>query len=395
MTLAPPVPSAPGPATSRDARRIALDDARFRLFGLVRDIRVEAQHLNRVLAPVRAALLLTDEKARASELKAALDDVSRVLADSRRDVGDRLEGLHQLVDEYPQVYHQSGDAVAQIENQWAEIENALTWTRQPAAADLPRRLKVVDAGIPVIEWQAALLTIPERVTEHLQSKPVGGQVHFHEAFRDEIDDEAQRVEMLRYLREHSVALGCVVDVPNAVLYRIAPDPRRRLASWVALILLATVGGYAFVWVLANGLPLVQLSFGGIGGINASRFPELMAAYWGVLIGAIAHVVVEAVKQDQRSDAGAFLALGDWFLWVHVRELALIIGVLSLFVILVGLATLMPEPGSLTFLTALGAGYSFDSVLGLFVTRFDGSAKAAAAVVTGQLTGSSAGTKNGA
>ena len=262
----------------------------------------------------------------------------------------------------------------------------LTGATSPAPELVAGRLAGIDELVREIEWQAAIVTIPIRVAQHLRTKRVGGQVHFHDAFRDEIEDEARRVELLRYLREHAATFSGVVDVPSGVIYRIGPTAARRVASWVAIIALATVGAYAFVYTLTHGVPAIELSFTGLPGLGAARFPELMGAWWALLTGALAHVIVEAIKQDQRSDAASFRALEDWFVWVHVRETALIVGVLSLFAILVGLALVMPEPGALTFVAAFGAGYSFDSILGLFVTRFDGNAKAAAGLVTARLTG---------
>jgi hypothetical protein len=379
MTLAPP-PVIGAPSGSD------LSAARYRLFGLVRDVRVEAQHLIRTLAPIRSALELADPVARAAELQAALPDTRAVLLESRAEVDARLSALRQLVEDQPRVYDEAGDAIAQIENRWRELERRLDWGASPAPDEVARRIAGIDDVVRQVEWQAAIITIPVRVAQHLRTKRVGGQVHFHDAFRDEVDDEALRVELLRYLREHAATFSGVVDVPSGVIYRIGPTAARRAASWVAIIALATVGAYAFVYTLTHGLPAIQLSFTGLAGLSDARFPELMGAWWALLTGALAHVIVEAIKQDQRSDAASFRALEDWFVWVHVRETALIVGVLSLFAILVGLALLMPEPGALTFVAAFGAGYSFDSILGLFMTRFDGSGKAAAQLVAGRLAG---------
>jgi hypothetical protein len=379
MSMAPP-PVIGAPSGSD------LTAARYRLFGLVRDVRVEAQHLLRALKPVRTALELTDSGARAAELQAALPDTAAVLIESRGEVDARLAALRQLVEDQPRVYDEAGDAIAQIENRWRELERRLDWGISPAADEVARRIAGIDDLVRQIEWQAAIITIPIRVAQHLRTKRVGGQVHFHDAFRDEVDDEALRVELLRYLREHASTFSGVVDVPSGVIYRIGPTAARRVASWLAIIALATVGAYAFVYILTHGLPAIQLSFTGLAGLSAARFPELMGAWWALLTGALAHVIVEAIKQDQRSDAASFRALEDWFVWVHVRETALVVGVLSLFAILAGLALLMPEAGALTFVAAFGAGYSFDSILGLFVTRFDGSANVAAQLVTGRLAG---------
>ena len=384
MTLAPPAPSPAATPAGQEERLPVGGGADLHLYGLVRDIRVEAQHLSGMLEPVRAALLQTSAEARGPALADAVRDTGRVFRKTHREVAARLDEIHGLLDRHPSLYDRTGDAVANLENQWDEIAHALAWSDEPDVGELVPRLAVFDARLPRLEWQAAIVTVPIRVRQHLATKRVGGRVNFHEAFKDEIDSRDLRVELLRYLREHAASLGCVVDVPNGMLYRVAPGFGRRLASWVAVVGLATVGGYGFVALLTQGIPGIGLSFASIHGLAPGRFPELLGAWWGLLLGALGHVVVEALKQEQRSDSGAFTALEDWFVWVHVRETALIVTVASLGVILVGLAVLMPDPGSIAFVTALGAGYSSDSVLGLFVVRFEMTASAAAEVVTDRL-----------
>ena len=76
MTLAPPPVVAAGSGSD-------LTGARYRLFGLVRDVRVDAQHVLRALQPVRTALVLTDPVARGAELQAALPDADAVVLESR------------------------------------------------------------------------------------------------------------------------------------------------------------------------------------------------------------------------------------------------------------------------------------------------------------------------
>lgn len=105
MTVAPPPDAAPAPGSDLTA-------ARYRLFGLVRDVRVEAQHLVRAPSLVRSALELVDPVARAAELQAALPDTWAVFRESRAEVDARLSGRRQLVEDHPRVYDEAGDAIA-------------------------------------------------------------------------------------------------------------------------------------------------------------------------------------------------------------------------------------------------------------------------------------------
>jgi hypothetical protein len=383
MALSPP--ALPGPAPVGTGG----DDPYLHLFGLVRDIRAEAQNIARALAPVRAALALENPVAQAAELQQTMEGLSRVMSENAPVIDQRFAALRGLVEARSALYDAAGDAITELENQWREMQAALTWSAVPAPAELLGRLGRVEARLREIEWQAAVITVPNRVRQHLRTKRTGGQLRFHEAFKDELSDEHLRVDVLRYLREHAASFSGVVDVPSGVIYRIAPGPRRRAASWLLLVGLATIGAYGFVYALTHGVPSMELAFGQIAGLEPERFPELMGAYWGLLIGSLAHLVIAAVKQEQRGDPGTFRALEDWFVWVHVREMALIIGILSLFAILVGLAVTSPKAGSITLVTAIAAGYASDSILGLFITRFDAAARAAVPSV-GQAPGAAPG-----
>lgn len=383
MALSPP--TLDGAPVVRDGG----DDPYLHLFGLVRDVRAEVQNIARALAPVRVALTLEDPAAQAAELKRAMERLARVMAENTPVIDERFTAMRALVEARSALYDAAGDAITELENQWREMQAILGWQATPAQAELMGRLGRVQAQLREIEWQAAVITIPNRVRQHLQTKRTGGQLRFHEAFKDELTDEQLRVDVLRYLREHAASFSGVVDVPSGVIYRIAPRPRRRAASWLVLLALATIGAYAFVYLLTHGIPSLELAFGGIAGLEPERLPELMGAYWGLLVGSLAHLVIAAVKQEQHGDSGSFRALEDWYVWVHVREMALIIGILSLFAILVGLAVTSPKAGSITLVTAIAAGYASDSILGLFITRFDAAVRAAAPSV-GQASGAAPG-----
>jgi hypothetical protein len=382
-----PAPTGPsGPAGTRDsaaAERGSIDQL---LYGLVRDVRAEAQNIARAIAPVQAALDLADAATRKRELARALTGANRVLTENSGIIEQRLVRIRDVFAESPRLYDRTGDAVTTLENQWREVLDAVSWGNAPDAEEVRPRLVRAAAALREIEWQAGLISVPIRVNQHLQTKRIGGQLRFHDAFRDEIGDDERRTALLSYLAEHPASFSGVVDVPTGVIYRVAPQPWRRAASWIGLGLAATVGGYAVIWLLTAGLEAVGLG-ASIPGLGPGRAGELLAAYVGMLAGVLVHVVVEALKQAQRRGSGSFLALEDWFLWVHVRETALLVGILSVWAVLVGLALTLSTPGSISFITAFAVGYSLDSFLGLFITRFDTVARSAVEAATGRVTGS--------
>ena len=117
MTLAPPAPTAAADPAEQEPRLSLGGGADLHLYGLVRDIRVEAQHLSGMLEPVRAALLQTSAEARGPALEDAVRDIGRVFRKTHREVAARLAEIHGLLDRHPALYDRNGDAVANLENQ--------------------------------------------------------------------------------------------------------------------------------------------------------------------------------------------------------------------------------------------------------------------------------------
>ena len=358
-------------------------------YALVRDVRAEAQNIARALVVVQAALDLGDADLRRRELVAALASKQRVIADNAGVIEERLARIRDVFEESPRLYDRTGDSVTTLENHWHEVAAAISWPSDPEPEEIRPSLRRAFEGLREVEWHAGLITVPIRLRQHLETKRIGGQVRFHDAFRDEIGDDERRAALLAYLAEHPASFSGVVDVPSGVIYRTAPQPGRRAASWIGLALAVSVGGYAVIWLLTSGL--AQLGLGtAVPGLGPDRAGELLGAYVAMLAGVLVHVVVEALKQAQRRGPGSFLALEDWFLWVHVREAALLVGIVSVWAVLIGLALTLSAPGSISFVTAFAVGYSLDSFLGLFLTRFDAVAKTSTTAVTQRISGAAGG-----
>ncbi len=220
-------------------------------------------------------------------------------------------------------------------------------------------------------WQAAVVSMPPRVNAHLETLDVGGQLDFNEAFADELPAEPARRRFLEILQSHPGSVTGAVDAERGVIYKAAQGPRR-IFSYVLLLVLVGPAALAFINFATTGsgelgVPLDWLFKG------ESRQPELWSAYVFVVLGVVFHLLVEAVKQAQRSTDKAFLALGHWLTWIHVRETSLAITILTMWIIPIGLALALPGQ-RIGVETAFFAGYSIDSIIGIFLTRFDGLAK---------------------
>jgi hypothetical protein len=257
-----------------------------------------------------------------------------------------------------------------MENLWQRTVSTLPGLR-PASGQIDEThirggLERSEGLLNELIWHAALVTIPSRLEQHLRSLRVGGRLRFDEAFADELPRPEDRHRLLEYLHAHPATINGVIDVEQGIVYRSAARRRRRVGSYVGLAGLATLGGYAFVWVITRGLPPLGLPSGWL--LPANRFAELLGAYALIAAGALTHVVVDAIKQERQSTAGGFVALEDWLTWIHVRELGMAAGILSWWIGLAALAvSLGGEP--VTWQTAFLAGYGIDSLLDLVLGRF--------------------------
>ena len=338
-----------------------------RLFGLVREIRAECQNIGRSLDAITTALALTAPAARAAEVATGVAGLNVVLTENVDSVNGRFAGLRSLLDSYSSLYDAAGDETTALENLWRRLTAALAWPDPSDEAAIRAGLDTARGLINEIEWHAALITIPPRAKRHMAALRVGNKLPFDATFSDELSDVNQRTKMLIYLREHPTFIDGVVDVAGRVIIRASPNLARRMVSYIGLPAFAILGGLLYVNVLTGGIPFTDVTFAGVTGIRPERFDDLLQAYVLVIFGQLAHIVIEAVKQQQRGDDG-FLALDDWLMWIHVRETSIAVGIVVVWLSLYGLAQAFPT--SIPGVTAFTAGYSIDSLLGLFITRFE-------------------------
>jgi len=86
----------------------------------------------------------------------------------------------------------------------------------------------------------------------------------------------------------------------------------------------------------------------------------------VLLGALAHFTVDALKASRAHAASGDSSLHDWWYWVQVKQTAIIQSVTWLVVGLLGLAVSPTHPD---WLAGFFVGYSIDSVADVFLQRF--------------------------
>ncbi len=141
---------------------------------------------------------------------------------------------------------------------------------------------------------------------------------------------------------------------NGIIYRASPS----VPHWLSLILIngVVVAGFLLIWLVNIlhydiGLPPVDVLFRG---------------YLAIMAGGLVHTFVDIWKQYQTKPEQAMNIIGNGVLWVHVKQVSILLGILTLwagFIILIAIGQI----GNVG--AAFLAGYSIDSFVGLFLMRF--------------------------
>ena len=355
MAMAPPRVPEPG-------ARPESGDADALLFALIRDIRADVQDFERSLARLEAACeasrIAGDNKA----LDEALADETPAVSRLQSKIEDGLARVRS--DAFagnPDLWSACGDEVTSIDNLWNRV--IADWP--PAGSDredVAERVARVRGYVREILVHTARLTVADRLAAHLRTVRIGKAISFDAAFADEIPDDSDRQAILTYLADHPGAVRAVIDTPRRLVFRVAGDLRVRVATYLAP-LVAAAAGAGVVAIGGKVDDWLDLSDWPAGMRNASA---LLTGYFFVLIGAVVHVGVEALKQERFGAGTSFLALDDLLNWLHIRYLSICASVLW---VLVGIFGLAATTSHIRWGTAFLVGYSLDSLGGLFLQRF--------------------------
>lgn len=355
--LAPPVAQmivAEAAAVVANSARTPLENF-YRLLGLIRDVRAEAQNLQRSLNEVRKKSELVDNNVREAEIGAAMGEQTRIFEYNTNQIAIKFLQARASLEADGHLYSQMGDEVSHIENFWERATASWPTVAQPSSAILAG-LDRVDAHLHQLILRCALITIPERVTEHLNQLRAGRSLDFHSTFKDEVESEADRIELLNYLYDHPLAVPGVVDVEHGKIYRTSPKAWRRSISYLIPLLLPAIGAlilpYAYKSVDENATDAFLYS--------------LVKGYLVLIAGGYAHVLVGAFKEARGTGRKAFFALEDWLIWLHVKEVQIVVGIMSLWIGFIGILVVNK---SVPIVTAFFVGYSIDSFADLFLERF--------------------------
>ena len=349
----------------------------------IRVIRAETQNLKKTVSEIKeikeksnltTQSVLPDLKNKLYQIKS-----NELFKSNSEQIRELFESIKEILNESPAIYDDLGDDITDMDNLWERIR--LFWPILPAKKDYNLNKKdsfdlnefclhidVIESMMNDLVFRATKLTIPHRVNHRLDLLGVGQPLNFHETFEKELPNHDERVEVLRYIYSKPKLVKGVVDVENGRIYRASPNKIRRYGSYVLIIGFVLLGGF-LVYLFANMKSL------GITGLTVPYgLNDLLAGYLFIIFGAIVHIGIDGIKQYRANKGQTFLAIEDWLLWIHVNEVSIIVGVISLWIGFFGLVLLGSNISSQSlWQIAFFVGYSIDSFVDIFLERFTNTA----------------------
>jgi hypothetical protein len=374
------------PTAARAPVPTATEAGYAQMLGLLREVRAEIQNLRRILMDIKHKAELTDAGTRTREILITLRSNQPLYDRNTAQIGARLGELRSLLRAQPSLYDRYGDEITHIENHWEraahhwpqveslpEPAEASAGEEEEAAPDVVltaeevvRQAGRAASSLDRLIYHAGLLTIPGRLNQHLEQLRIGQKLDFHATFADEVPDQEARQQILHYLGARPMAIhNGIIDAEKGVVFRASPSPGRRKLSYV-LITLAVIAGALLTLLVAEMGEWLDLENWPV---SPGQSTDLLVGYAFVIAGGAVHLGVDAIKQARASSGQSFLALEDWFVWIHINEIGVIVGVISMWIGFFGLLFLS---GRVDWQTAFLVGYSIDSFVDMFLQRFNTS-----------------------
>ncbi len=335
------------------------------LFDSVRRIRAEAVDLLKTTDDIITTLNDTSlaENDVQMRVQRALMIGNKIISEHGPQVQKYFEAINILLAQHPELNIQSGEDVSSdvtiMCNEW---EKALwnwpntTEGNPPSKQELLYQLGEVEQSIYTLGVTAQILTFPDLVNQRLQDMHTGEELDFFHEFSDEFYKPEFLPVAWQYLREHPHRINGFMT-ENGMIYRASSLVPHFLSS--ILIIGVFASAFLLIWL--------------VGVLNYFQLPSvdvLFRGYIALMAGGLVHTFVDVWKQYQTKPDHATNMLGNWVLWVHVKQASIVAGILTLwagFIILVAIQQI-GDAGAAFF-----AGYSIDSFIGLFLVRFTDTA----------------------
>ena len=335
------------------------------LFDSVRRIRAEALDLLKTTDEIITTL--NDTSLAENDVQMRIQRAStignKIISEHGPQVQKYFEAINTLLAQHPELNVQSGEDVSSditiMRDEWEKAVWNWPNTTQgnpPSKQELLFQLSEVEQSIYTVGVTAQILTFPDLVNQRLQDMHTGEELDFFHEFSDEFYKPEFLPVAWQYLREHPHRINGFMT-ENSIIYRASPFVPHFLSS--ILIIGVVASGFLLIW-LDGVLHYFQLP----------SVDVLFRGYIALMAGGLVHTFVDVWKQYQTKPDHATNMLGNWILWVHVKQASIVAGILTLwagFIILVAIQQI-GDAGAAFF-----AGYSIDSFIGLFLVRFTNTA----------------------
>ncbi|MDD1689707.1 MAG: hypothetical protein LUQ66_03510 [Methanoregula sp.] len=333
-----------------------LKKARFQ--GLIRSLRAEAQNLYTSIHDIRMKYSEHGKNACTVE---KISTHKAIFEFNKKEIETLLGTIHQFLEDNPPFYAWSGDVVVHFGNKWERVIMIAPDLENPPD-NICDVLEKCEKYLCEIVYLCDVVTVPDRVSEHLAQLKAGYALNFHDEFHDEFCLKEQEEEMLKFLARHPTCIDGLVDISQGLIFKV-DRKSKRWQSYARIIGAVTVAGIitiAGVAMFKGQAIFPLLAF-------YTAMSQFFIPYTLIICGAVAHIIIGGIKEIQSSDSRPLKAVDDWMLWIHVKEVPILRGIA---VICIGFAVLMAANAPTDYFTLFIAGYSIDSIGDLVVNKFD-------------------------
>ncbi len=332
------------------------------LFDYVRRIRAEALNLLDPTDEIITTLNDTSQTENEAQMhiQYALKFGHKIISANESQVKTYFDAINTLLAQHPELNDQGGEDVVGDITIMYDVWEKVLWNWQNATQESPLskqelqfQLGEVEQSIYTLTVKAQILTFPDLVNQKLRDMRTGETLDFFHEFADAFYSPKFLPIAWQYLREHPRRINGFMT-ENGIIYSASPRVPLRVFSSILIIGVVALGAL-LVWLLSV--------------LNYFRLPSLnvlFSGYIAIMFGGLVHTFVDIWKQYQTKPDHATNMLGNWVLWVHVKRISIISGILTLwagFIILIVIQQIQ-DAGAAFF-----AGYSIDSFVGLFLVRF--------------------------
>lgn len=328
------------------------DPEKCRFLFLLRNIRVEFQTIHDSFSKLIELNSSPDKKKCSVETEEIHEGIYKRCS---KVIDSYLAAIDGLFEKNPCISEHS-DTVQTIKEGWnlvKELFNDYTENHAKKADILNKCKQCLENAV----YLCNIITVPSRVEDHLNTLKAGYALDFYEELKEEFFSEEQAKDVFKYLARHPAFIDDIIDPSKGLIFKV--DPRNE--RWKSYA--RTFGAFLL------GVGAVGGSFWFFREQISQDLTSFLKFYLIFVCGALFHIFIDAMKSTKSSTGLNFKSVDDWFLWVNIKELSIITGIILLDFTFIGLALILSE-NEFNTITLAAAGYSFDSIGEIIYGRFE-------------------------